>query len=78
MVEIIKHKKKQEWAKFIERIADELYPDTEKVTLVMDNFKTHIASSIYETSSRKKQSAYGIGLRLSLPQITVAGSIWLK
>ena len=45
MVEITKYKKKQDWAKFIKRIADELYPDTEKITLVMDNFKTHAASS---------------------------------
>lgn len=49
MVEVTKFKKKQDWAKFIKRIADELYPDAEKITLVMDNFKTHAASSLYET-----------------------------
>jgi hypothetical protein len=49
MVEITKFKKKQDWAKFIKRIADELYPDAEKITLVMDNFKTHSASALYET-----------------------------
>ena len=48
MVEITEFKKKQDWAKFIKRIADELYPHAEKITLVMDNFKTHAASSLYE------------------------------
>ena len=47
MVEVTRFKKKQDWAKFIKRIADE-YPDAEKITLVMDNFKTHAASSLYE------------------------------
>ena len=49
MVEITRHKKKQDRAKFIKRIADEFYPDAEKITLVMDNFKTHAPSSLYET-----------------------------
>jgi len=51
MVEITRFKKKQDWAKFIKRIADELYPDSEKITLVMDNFKTHSPSALYETYS---------------------------
>lgn len=49
MVEITRFKKKQDWAKFIKRIADEMYPCAEKITLVMDNFKTHSASALYET-----------------------------
>jgi hypothetical protein len=49
MVEVTEFKKKQDWARFIKRIADELYPNAEKITLVMDNFKTHAASSLYET-----------------------------
>lgn len=49
MVEITKFKKKGDWARFIKKIADEGYPDAEKITLVMDNFKTHQPSSLYET-----------------------------
>ncbi|MEN7547792.1 transposase, partial [Rapidithrix thailandica] len=41
-------KKKADWASFIKRIADEMYPDAERITLVMDNFKTHSPSSLYE------------------------------
>jgi len=49
MVEITQFKKKQDWAKFIKRIADELYPEADKITLVMDNFITHDPSALYET-----------------------------
>lgn len=49
MVEITMFKKKQDWARFIKKLADEYYPHAEKITLVMDNFKTHAASSLYET-----------------------------
>jgi len=41
-------KRKTEWAEFIKEIADEHYPKAEKITLVMDNFKTHVASALYE------------------------------
>ncbi len=34
---------------FVKRIAYEWYVDAEKITLVMDNFKTHTASVFYET-----------------------------
>jgi hypothetical protein len=49
MVEVTKYKTKKDWAKFVKRIADELYPNANKITLVMDNFKTHVASAFYET-----------------------------
>lgn len=49
MVEITETKNKKDWAKFIKRIADEMYPDAEKITLIMDNFKTHSPSALYET-----------------------------
>ena len=49
MVEITENKTKKDWAKFIKRIADEMYPAAKKITLVMDNFKTHAASALYET-----------------------------
>lgn len=43
-------KTKKEWAKFLKMIAsEEQYAKAKKITLVMDNFKTHTASSFYET-----------------------------
>lgn len=49
MVEVTEYKTKKDWALFIKRIADEMYPKAKKITLVMDNFKTHSASAFYET-----------------------------
>lgn len=49
MTEVTNFKTKKDWAKFVKRIADELYPKANKITLVMDNFKTHAASAFYET-----------------------------
>lgn len=48
LVEVTEYKTKKDWAKFIRRIADEMYPKAKKIKLVMDNFKTHDASAFYE------------------------------
>jgi len=39
---------RQEWAHFIRQLADERYPDTEKIVLVMDNLNTHTLAALYE------------------------------
>jgi hypothetical protein len=49
LVEITEYKTKKDWANFLKRIADEMYPKAKKIRLVMDNFKTHSASAFYET-----------------------------
>ena len=48
LVEVTQFKTKTDWAKFVRRIADEMYPDASKITLVMDNFKTHSIGAFYE------------------------------
>ena len=54
IVEVTKFKTKKDWAKFIKRIADEFYPKSNKITLVMDNFNTHVASAFYEIFEPKE------------------------
>ena len=49
LVEVTEFKTRKEWAKFIKKIANEMYPNAQKIILVMDNFKTHAASAFYET-----------------------------
>ena len=49
LVEVTEFKTKKDWAKFVKRIADEMYPQAKKIKLVMDNFKTHDVSAFYET-----------------------------
>jgi len=48
LVEITDFKTKKDWAKFVKQIADDLYPQAKKITLVMDNFKTHSIGAFYE------------------------------
>ena len=48
LAEVTEFKTKKDWAKFVKRIADEMYPDAGKITLVSDNFKTHSMGAFYE------------------------------
>lgn len=48
-IEVTEHKTKKDWAAFIKKLADVLYPTAKKITLVMDNYITHSASSLYES-----------------------------
>jgi len=46
-VEATAFKRKKDWDLFLKKIADDWYPKAKKITLVMDNFKTHAASAFY-------------------------------
>ena len=48
LVEVTEFKTKKDWAKFIKKISDEMYPAAHKITLVMDNYKTHSIGAFYE------------------------------
>jgi hypothetical protein len=48
LVQVTEQKTKKDWARFVKRISDEMYPNAKKIRLVMDNFKTHDASAFYE------------------------------
>ena len=50
-VKITDRKCKVDWAEFLKEIADEHYPKTEVITLVMDNFGTHTPGALYERYS---------------------------
>jgi len=49
VVKITERKTRIDWAEFIKQIADDKYPKASKITLVMDNYNTHTAGSLYET-----------------------------
>ena len=50
-VEVTERKTKADWAKFIQKIADEWYKHATKIILVMDNLATHKAAALYEVYS---------------------------
>lgn len=56
IVKITERKTKKDWSHFLEEIAAQ-YESVEKITLVMDNFKTHMPGSFYETFSPEKAKA---------------------
>lgn len=55
-VKVSERRTKKDWAKFIEELS-EIYPDAEKITLVMDNLNTHKPGSFYETFQPEKAKA---------------------
>ena len=56
MVKITERRTKQDWAVFLEDVADQ-YEGAERITLVMDNLNTHIPGSFYETFPPDKAKA---------------------
>ncbi len=56
MVKISDRITKQDWACFLEDIANQ-YEEAEKITLVMDNLNTHAPGSLYETFPPDKAKA---------------------
>ena len=55
-VKITERKTKQDWAVFVEDIANK-YVYAEKITLVMDNLETHKPGALYESFSAEKAKA---------------------
>lgn len=47
-VEVYKQRRKQEFVQFMRYLSDEVYPEAECITVVMDNLNTHEKASFYE------------------------------
>ena len=45
----LEHRTKIDWAKQMKWLADEVYPNAEKIIMICDNLNTHNKSSFYET-----------------------------
>ena len=48
-VEVTEKRRKIEWATVMKQVADEFYPQAEKIVVVLDNLNTHTPSAFYET-----------------------------
>jgi hypothetical protein len=55
-VEIPERRTQADWAEQIRRLADEDFPQAEKIVLVMDNLNTPTAASLYDGLRRKKRN----------------------
>lgn len=47
-VSVREHRTAVDWAEEIKYLVEEMYPDTEKIILVMDNLNTHKPASLYK------------------------------
>lgn len=47
-ISVREHRTAKDWAEEIKYLSDTLYPDAEKIVLVMDNLNTHSPASLYK------------------------------
>jgi len=47
-VRVREHRKREDFAEVIRELCDELYPEAQKIVLVMDNLNTHNIASLYQ------------------------------
>ena len=74
-VAVCEHRTRKEWAEQIRYLLTEVYPEKEKIILVMDNLNTHTKSSLYQTFP--PEEAYELAKRLEIHYTPKHGS-WLN
>ncbi|MDK2973744.1 MAG: hypothetical protein PWP08_115 [Methanofollis sp.] len=72
MVKITERRTKQDWALFLQDIAEQ-YSAAERITLVMDNLNTHTPGSLYDTYPPEGGRPSGTGLNSFIRQNMGAG-----
>lgn len=65
----------RDWATYIKKIVDDLYPTADRITLVCDQLNTHTLASLYETFS--PDEAHRLARKLELVHTPKHGS-WLN
>ena len=73
-VSVREHRTAVDWAEEIKYLVDEMYPDAEKIILVIDNLNTHKPSSLYK--KYKPEEARRIIRKLEI-HYTPKHGIWL-
>ena len=53
-VEVTEKRRKLEWATVMKQVSDVLYPQAQKILVVLDNLNTHSPSAFYETFEPKE------------------------
>lgn len=74
-VEVSEKRRKQEFAEQVGRIAEEDYPEAEKIRLVVDNLSTHTKAAFYEAFEPER--ARRLARRIEFVYTPVHGS-WLN
>ncbi len=74
-VRVREHRKRKDFAEVVRELCDELYPEAEKIVLVMDNLNTHNTASLYEAFAPKE--ARRLAKKLEIHHTPKHGS-WLN
>ena len=74
-IEVTQRRRSKEFAEMVGRLAEEVYPEAEKVQLVCDNLSTHTAAAFYETFPAER--ARRLARRVEFCYTPVHGS-WLN
>jgi hypothetical protein len=74
-VEVRERRRGREFAEFVRHLAEEIYPEAEKIRLVVDNLNIHSAASFYEVFDAER--ARRLSRRIEFRYTPVHGS-WLN
>ena len=74
-IETRSHRRAVDWAHVMKMVSDELYPEAEKIVLVMDNLNTHKLASFYEAF--EPEEAHRLSRRFEIHYTPKHGS-WLN
>jgi hypothetical protein len=74
-VTVREHRKRDDWAGYVRKIVDELYPTAQRITLVCDQLNTHTIASLYEAFPAEE--AHRLARKLEIVHTPKHGS-WLN
>ena len=74
-VQVTEQRTRQDWARYVKHIVDDVCPLAERVTLVCDQLNTHTLASLYETFAAEE--AHRLARKLELIHTPKHGS-WLN
>ena len=74
-VTVSEHRKREDWAQYVRKIVDELYPRATVITLVCDQLNTHTIASLYDAFPAEE--AHRLARKLEIVHTPKHGS-WLN
>ena len=78
-VEVTDRRTKVDWARVVQKLVDEDYPDRERIVLVMDNLNTHHPASLYEAfepaEARRDSRTAGDSLHAEARELAEHGGV---
>ena len=78
-IEITDQRRRVEWAEVMRIVADDLYPEAEKIVVVLDNLNTHVLAAFYLAFEPSEARRLIERFELCITRRSMGvGSIWLR